>query len=124
MDDWRTACRRYFTGSQSLLLIKFSDLRSKIGVAGQLQLDNPPLLDYSFFAPAQSGVGIGLLREAAQPQPLRFFCAYRTAFLFGGLGGAAVRLAGASPVDQLRSVRLPMIGLVRSRVYNQTEKQS
>lgn len=70
-------------------------------------------------------LGIGLPEEAAQPQPLRLFCACRAAFLNGGLGGAAERLAEASPVDQLRSVRLPMIGLVWRRVSTCfREKQS
>ncbi len=89
MDDWRTACRRYLTGSQSLLLIKFSDLRSKIGVAGQLQLDNPPLLDYPFFAPAQSGAGIGILKLlGASRFHAVFLCAKSQFFIMSDWAGS------------------------------------
>ncbi len=63
-------------------------------------------------------VGIGLLREAAQPHPLRFFCVQCIAFLYGRLYGAVARLAGASPVDQLHTVRLLMIDSIWWRVYN------
>jgi DNA repair protein RadC len=58
-------------------------------------------------------VGLDIPREAAQPHPLRFFCVQCTAFLYGGLGGAATRLAGASPVCQLRSTCHPMLDIIR-----------
>jgi len=43
-----------------------------------------------------------------------FLCLAFGRLFYGGLGGAAARLAGLLfPVDQLRSVRHPMFGLVR-----------
>lgn len=78
---------------------------------------------YAFPASPHCGAWIRVLMKAAQPQPLRFFCAQRTASpVYGGLGGAAARLAGAFPVRELRSVRHPMIRVVRWRVYNPNRK--
>ena len=73
---------------------------------------------YAFPASPHCEVGIAVLREAAQPHTLRFFCVHCTASFYGGLCGAAARLAGASPVLQLRTVRLPMIAVVWRRVFN------
>jgi len=42
----------------------------------------------------KTSAGIGVPNVAAQPLICGFFCAYRTAFLYGGLGGAVARLAG------------------------------
>lgn len=62
--------------------------------------------------------GIGVLNDAAQPQICGFFVPNAQLSIMAGWVEQPKGWPVASPVRQLHSVRLPMIGVVRRRVYN------
>jgi hypothetical protein len=62
--------------------------------------------------------GIGVLNVAAQPQTCGFFVSKAQLSIMAGWAGQPKGWPVATPVRQLRSVRLPMIGVVWRRVYN------
>lgn len=63
-------------------------------------------------------IGIGILNVAAQPQPCGFFVSNAQPPIMAGWVEQPQGWPGATSVCQLRSVRLPMIGIVLRRVYN------
>jgi hypothetical protein len=63
-------------------------------------------------------VGIGVLNVAAQPQTCGFFVPNAQLSIMAGWAEQPKGWPVATPVRQLRSVRLPMIGVVWRRVYN------
>lgn len=64
--------------------------------------------------------GIGLLNVAAQPHQCGFFVPNAQLSFMAGWAEQPSGWPVATPVDQLRSVCLPMIGLVWRRVFNLT----
>jgi hypothetical protein len=83
-----------------------------------MTLTNPKSGGMIFMLSQKTKVGIGVLNDAAQPQTCGFFVPNAQLSIMAGWAEQPKGWPVASPVRQLRSVRLPMIGVVWRWVYN------
>jgi hypothetical protein len=83
-----------------------------------MTLTNPKSVGMISMLSQKTKAGIGVLNVAAQPQTCGFFVSKAQLSIMAGWAGQPKGWPVATPVRQLRSVRLPMIGVVWRRVYN------
>ncbi len=83
-------------------------------------------------SPTLAMTGLASWNDAAQPRPLRFFCAYRIAFHNDGLSGALARVAGSisgtptsfSPSPNDWRLWRRVYNLLRDAIMNTLQNQS